>query len=56
MSIIKFKIKRAISEIPDVDLVKLVSAETENEALTVDPREGRVYYKYFNPNNQELDG
>ena len=53
MSIIKDKIQ---SRNPVVDLVKLVSAETKNEVLTVDPHKGRVYYKHFIPNNQELDG
>ena len=44
----------------DVHLVKLINDFSDSEALTVDPHqrlhEGRVYFKYFNPNNHELDG
>ena len=55
MSIIKDKIREAIKRNPDVDLVELINA-AGNEALTVDPHKGRVYYKRFNPFHHELDG
>ena len=44
----------------DISVVKLINFHTNNEALTVetegqDPT-GKVYFKNFTPDNQELDG
>ena len=40
---------------PKVDTVKLVT-ESENEVLTVNDETYGIYYKIYNPDNQELDG
>ena len=57
IKIICRKTWEAIGRHPEVDVVKLVSAHTETEALTVNPHNnGRVYFKKFVPNEDELDG
>ena len=56
-SIIREKIQQTIQSDPDIDLVKLVNAETLTEVLTVnpDPNKGNVYFKHVT-RPQELDG
>ena len=49
-------IHKAINRKAIVDVVKLVNAHTDNEALTVKPHSGQVYFKLFTPNEQMLDG
>ena len=55
MCIIREEIQNCIKKDPSIDLVKLVSSETENEALTVDLQHGNVYFKQF-ANDSMLDG
>ena len=56
-SIIREKIQQTIRRDPDINLVKLVNANTLTEALTVnpDPNKGNVYFKDIT-HQQELDG
>ena len=44
MSIVREEVQKSIKKDPNIDLVKLVSSETETEALTVDLQQGRVYF------------
>ena len=55
MSTIQEVIRENIGENPDIDVVTLVSGEI-TEALTVQPQSGRIYFRFFTPNQQQLDG